>query len=78
MRSNSHELRNEVVEELISRLVGGSRAKLDDVLRSGYRREEWKAKRAEDEGNRGKARKTGQKAPLGEANLSEEREHNGG
>jgi len=40
--------------------------------------EGWKAKRAEDEEDRGKARKTGQKAPLGEANLSEEREHSGG
>jgi hypothetical protein len=36
--------------------------------------EGWRAKRAEDEQNRGKARKKGHEAPLGEANLSEQKE----
>ena len=37
--------------------------------------EGWRAKRGADEENRGKARKKGHEAPLGEANLSEQKEH---
>jgi len=37
LASIAHELRNEVVEELISRLVGGSCTERDGVLRSGSR-----------------------------------------
>src|SRR5713226_5265189 len=39
--------------------------------------EGWRAKRAEDEENRGTARKKGQEAPHGEASLSEKKEPNG-
>jgi len=63
----THELRNEVVEELILDLVSESRGELDTSRIGGGRSRGMGAKR-------GKAGKRGHKVPLGEAYLSEERE----
>jgi hypothetical protein len=60
-------LRNEVVEELILDRVSESGAELDTLLMSRVNPERRRAQRAEDEEKRGKTRKRGHKAPLGEA-----------
>jgi len=64
---SSHELRNEVVEERILDRVSESGAELDTLLVSRGNPKGRRAKRAEDEEKRGKTRKRGHKAPLGEA-----------
>src|SRR5260370_31542956 len=73
----AHELRNEIVEELILDRVSESGAELDTLLMSRVNPEGRRAQRAEDEEKRGKTRKRGHKAPLGEAQLSEEKRHRG-
>src|SRR5436305_11192866 len=50
----AHELRNEVVEELILDRASESGAELDTLLMSRVNPEERRAKRAEDEEKRGK------------------------
>src|SRR5713101_5449666 len=62
-----------------SSLIGGVKVVQNRTPRSCEvaEPEGWRAKRAEEEENRGKARKKGNEAPLGEANLSEEKEHRG-
>jgi hypothetical protein len=70
----AHELRNEVVEELIPDLMSKGHAELDVERVRVAETEGWRAKRAEAEENRGTAREKGHEAPLREASLSEKRE----
>jgi len=75
--SYAHELRNGVVKELISQLMGGSPTERKGVRRNGGRSRGVESAQGRTGGEARKRRETGQKDALGEANSSEERQHSG-